>query len=426
MQKISITYACTFASSIRYLQKKMTRRFTTKNFKLALLNLAVLAMSFVSTGCERKELWLRTNGIEFSIAIYDIRLELLWGVDWESQWQYDWDEDLFGYVGYSEPDWIRAIIYNHDITNDTRTPHISRNFARKGGRVNLNGGSWYDMLFYNSDTEYILFNQDANLTNYVATTRSANFQAYTRGAIKAQEFIEDIPTYTEYNQPDELFGAFLENMLVSEDPEDYEIEYDANGQKTYVYNVNAELRPYSFIYLVQVMVINNTDSLGYRVKAGKGMTMTGLAGGVELYSRKTWNNVVSITTEDVKPIQRDKSLKTPDGERIQGDIFAARLLTWGLPSIEPLREATRGETEVNSPNYLGVGIITRSGASLNMTYDITEQMHEHPAGGVITVVIDAAQIDDKYMDKPVSPTGGGGFNASVEQWANEYEASVTI
>ena len=155
----------------------MKGRFTTKNFKLALLNIAVLAMSFVSTGCERKELWLRTNGIEFSIAIYDIRLELLWGVDWESQWQYEWDESLFGNIGYSEPDWIRAIIYNHDMENDSRTPHISRNFAKKGGRVNLNGGSWYDMLFYNSDTEYILFNQDANLTNYVATTRSANFQA---------------------------------------------------------------------------------------------------------------------------------------------------------------------------------------------------------------------------------------------------------
>ena len=102
----------------------MKGRFTTKNFKLALLNIAVLAMSFVSTGCERKELWLRTNGIEFSIAIYDIRLELLWGVDWESQWQYEWDESLFGNIGYSEPDWIRAIIYNHDMENDSRTPHI--------------------------------------------------------------------------------------------------------------------------------------------------------------------------------------------------------------------------------------------------------------------------------------------------------------
>ena len=50
-----------------------------------------------------------------------------------------------------------------------------------------------------------------------------------------------------------------------------------------------------------------------------------------------------------------------------------------------------------------------------------------PTGGVITIIVDASEIDDKYIDQPQNPTtGGGGFNASVENWGNEYNASVTI
>ena len=52
-------------------------------------------------------------------------------------------------------------------------------------------------------------------------------------------------------------------------------------------------------------------------------------------------------------------------------------------------------------------------------------MHEKPAGGVITIYIDANEIPQDVIDQRPQSTGGG-FNANVEDWANEINAEITI
>ena len=402
-----------------------------KTIAQALLFNAVLLALF-ATGCERKPLYLRVNQAEIDVAVYDIRLDLLWGVDWEAQWQYEWNEKLaeYGVLGYTKPEWVRATVYNLDYEVKNRLNYFTRNFGIGGGRVSLVAGNWYDMLFYNAGTEYILFNQDEKLYYYDATTRTSSQQSYPRADVQADPSDSERPDtsriYVDYNQPDELFGVMLEQLEISEDPNDYRKEVDENGNVVYVYEIDANMTPYTFIYLYQIMVVNNTDSVGVRVKGARGLTVTGLAQGTDLYTRMNWHNTISITSEDVKPMQYGRNLILPDGTRTNGDIMACRMLTWGLPGIDPIKEVTRGvRAAEEDKNYIGIGLTLRNGYVYNITRDITDQMHEHPAGGVITIVIDASKIPDEVLEDKPDPQGGG-FNAKVEDWSNEYDAEITI
>jgi len=405
---------------------------------IATLLAIVVAMS-VLTGCERKPLYLAGKGnVDLEVAVYDVRLELLWGVEWQTEWQYEWSSTIYGDLGYTLPEYIRANIYAMDPSSGTRYNPQIRNFGAQGGRVTLTPGAWYDMLFYNAGTEYILLNSAEDNSYVRATTRSSSHGGYTRNQLDQNG--DSVRTYIDLNQPDEFFGVFLPELHVSEDPEDYDSYVADDGTVVYVYNINANMQPYSFIYLYQVMLLNNADSAGTLVTGAQGYTVTGLAKGTDLMTRRTSDEVISITSEDVKPLIKDMDLTLPDGSKSQGDILAGRMLTWGLPDIVPLEEVkyytptragdggTNRREYVNplDSNYIGIGLRLRNGDIYNVTRNITTQMNNRPAGGVITIVIDVNSIPDKAFDDHGGSTGGGGFNASVEDWANTEEAEIVI
>lgn len=410
----------------------MTRKGINKGFRMLLTAVAFL-MLLATAGCERKPLYLRVGEANVEVAVYDVRLDLMWGVDWETQWQYEWNEELeeYGVLGYSRPDWIRATIYNLDSYTKQRLNYFTKTFGLEGGRVTLVAGNWYDMLFYNAGTEYILFNQQEQYQYYNATTRSSQLTQYHRadGAAPApdREGPENPAAYVDYNQPDELFGVMLDTLDISDDPDEYEIEIDEDGSITYIYNITAEMAPYTFIYLYQIMIVNNCDSVGNRIEGARGLTVTGLAQGTELYTRTNWNSTISVSSEDIKKLQTGKNLTLPDGTQVVGDVMACRMLTWGLPGVNPLAERIRGGmTQIDDANYIGVGLTLRNGYTYTITRDITEQMHMRPTGGVITIVVDAADIPEEIINIKPDPTTGGGFNAKVEDWEKEYNAEITI
>lgn len=368
--------------------------------------------------CERKPLYLMVPGtLQVETSIYDIKLEILWGVNWQTQWQYDWDEKLHGEVGYSKPTGVRSTVYSLD-DEFARRSFFTQNFSLEGGRIALQGGNWYDLLFYNNGTDYILFESDADYTYYKASTRATTRTPY---AVRSQ-----VPTrtYVDVNQPDEFFATFMEKNEVSIDPEDYVVEIDENGNRVYVCTLNATLRPHSYIYLIQVMLKNNIGKDGNRiVKGSRGLTLTGMAPAVDLYTGLNTDSLIAVSTEDMKEMQTDRMLTFPDGTQQKGDILATRMLTWGIPDCDPLKVIETG-TDVQLPDscYVGVGLTLSNGAVYAIQQNITEQIEEHPAGGVITIVVDAATIPEA----PTPDTGGGGFDASVDDWENEINADIII
>lgn len=371
-----------------------------------------LLLTSLITGCYRKPLYLAQRGtLDINVSVYDIQLEMLWGIDWKTEWQYLWDESLYGPIGYTEPAGVRANVYALNEERQ-RTKYTTRNFDNDGGRVSLTTKQTYDIVFHNNDTEYILYATDDS-TYYYATTRGSTKTSYTR-------------SYANYNQPDQLFGAFLQDLYVSDDPDEYTTETDADGNLIYVFEVSADLTPYTFIYLYQVMLINNWDEKGQRIEGAEGITANGLSGGVDLFTRVTDSTrIVAITQDDIKPMQEERELRLPDGTETVGDIFAARMMTWGLPGIDPLEHAkTRQSSEPKDSTYVGIGLRLRNGTVYPIQRNVTEQMKQRPAGGVITIVIDAAEIPDSIIGGKPKP--GGGFDASVDNWENEIEADITI
>ena len=388
----------------------MLRKYRRHIAPLVFVTICVLT---AMTSCERKDLYLAQRGtIDVDVSVYNINLDLLWGLEWKTQWQYLWDESLYGPIGYTEPTGVRANVYTLNEERE-RIRYTTRNFGNEGGRVSLTTSKTYDMAFYNNDTEYILFSTDESNAYYHATTRSNARAAYTRA-------------YAHYNQPDLLFGTFLQDLYVTEDPEAYEIHYDNDGSPYYVYHVHADLTPYTMIYLCQVMVLNNEDENGKRITGCQGISMNGLSGGVDLFTRMTDStNLVTITQEETRPMQTDRDLTLPDGTKTVGDIMAARILTWGIPGIDPLANvATRTYAEPRASVHAGIGLTLRNGNVYTIEEDITEQIRKRPAGGVITIVIDADELPDNIVGGEPKP--GGGFDASVENWENEVEADIII
>lgn len=380
---------------------------------IAPLVLVLMTLTTMFTGCERKDLYLAQRGtLKVDVSVYDIRLDLLWGIDWKTDWQYLWDESVYGPVGYTEPSGVRANIYTIDDA-DQRNRYTTRNLSKDGGRVNLTTLQTYDLVFYNNDTEYILFSTDDANDYFYATTRSNTKAAYTR-------------SYDHYNQPDQLFGTFLDDLYVTDDPDEYEIEYDEDGTLYYVYNVKAALSPYTFIYLYQVMLLNNTDDAGKRITGCEGISIDGMAGGVDLFTRVTDStHLVTITQDDTKPMLTDRDLRLPDGTETVGDIFAARVMTWGIPGVDPMElRGLRTSAYPKDSVGMGIGLIMRNGTVYPMQCNITEQIKQRPTGGVITIVIDAAEIPDSIIGNKPKP--GGGFDASVDNWENEINADITI
>ena len=174
------------------------------------------------------------------------------------------------------------------------------------------------------------------------------------------------------------------------------------------------------------MLINNTDSEGKRVNGCEGISIDGMSSGVDIFTRITDSlNLVTLTQEDIKPMQTNRALRLPDGTETTGDICAARVMTWGLPGIDPLEKVlARANVEPKDSIQVGLGLTLRNGSVYSIQRNITEQIKRRPAGGIITLVVDAAEIPDSVINN--KPQSGGGFDASVDNWENEIEADIII
>ena len=304
----------------------------------------LLASAFILTAivaCDKKD---PDNQIirdeKLDITFNTASTDALWGADWENAWQYDWDESdsTYGTLGYSEPESIKGTIYNIDTKTGERYSHFFKVFGLKDSTYSLYSAVKYDMLFYNFGTDSILFNQSEDYKTYTA-------QANNLG------------------RTDELQGAFMTGVEFA--------PYQSS-------KLEVDLEPYTYIYLLQIIIKNNQDN---RITGADALTLTGLAKGTNLFTRTTFADTVSITTQDIKPLQNHREVRLEDGTTVQqAGIMAARILTWGIPAT------------ATTNNNLIITLTLQNGQTKTLTRDITTQLQQHPKGGIITVSLDAAEI----------------------------------
>ena len=338
-----------------------------KSFRI--FPLAVIALTLFASCDENKDNDLEVvDSVRLSVSFKNPDLDLLWGEDWKTDWQYDWDssDTTYGTLGYSTPEIFKGTIYNLDANTGKRYSNFFKLFGLNENLATLPSGGKYDMLLYNTDTENIIFQASDDFEKYTASTTITPFGFDSLGV-----------AYKHLDEPDELLGALVTGV-------------DLSKPSTDSMEIDVELNPYSIIYLIQVVILNNDDDQEMQAIGASGITITGLSQGVDLFTRKTFDKTILITTEDIKPLQNHANVRLEDGTVVENaDILAARMLTWGLPGINPMEPTKYGsKAAVVNQNFIGIEVTLRNGRPYTVSYEITEQLRNKPAGGVLTVSVD--------------------------------------
>jgi hypothetical protein len=135
-------------------------------------------------------------------------------------------------------------------------------------------------------------------------------------------------------------------------------------------------------------------------------TISGISDMKNLFDNKPYaNGKREILVDDIKP-----------GQMVEDSlVFASRF------TILDLYPDDEGSSWIDTENYLyysGVNIDTYSYGNVSGIINITQQMKEHPKGGIITVRINNSDL------KKGGQTGQGGIEVDVQEW--QYGEVVVI
>lgn len=349
----------------------MRRQGTFTRFKHTALLAAIAALSLCS--CEHKELCedhephaLR-NRVEI-VAGYEQRWEYHTegGTDWEAAWP---GEFGFSYASLNPalPKGLRTVVYNE---NDIPRTY---NMDVHGGVVPLADGS-NDMLLYNNDTEYIVFNDLNSTVTATATTRTRTRPSYKGSMFGSSDGTDEVTV----TPPDMLYGASVTGYVPCKtiDPMPLKVL----------------LTPLTYTYYVRIEVEKGQEYVALARGA-----LAGMARGVYLTDGSTTDESATVIFD----------------AEVTGFGAEASVLSFGAPGWPNSHYRSDGGNGSGRRYALNVEIRLRNGKVLSFDYDVTDQLRLQPHGGVIRVGgIEISDDDGKG--------GSGGFDVDVDGWG-DYE-----
>ena len=152
------------------------------------------------------------------------------GTDWEQEWPGDFScsyDDLRPDVA----DGIRALVYP-----DQGNRYNEYNLEPEGGRLPMPEGT-HTLLFYNNDTEYIVFSNLDATASASATTRTRTRASFTSTPAHAHE--------RTINEPDMLYGAYIDEHTARRTVEPVELPLT--------------MRPLVYTYMVRYEFAHSLD-----------------------------------------------------------------------------------------------------------------------------------------------------------------------
>lgn len=331
------------------------------------------------TSCENKELCFDHDE---HTARYATRVSATYDLVWEqpdnglTDWQTAWNDLGLGF-GYDDlrpgvPEGIRMTAFNAD---GTRT---EANLPPAGDEVYLPGGE-NSLLFYNNDTELIVFYNLGSYAGASATTRSRYRSSYKGNPLYApQHTTESKAGENTVAAPDVLFGHYTDSYLQQRD--------------TRAQQLDITMHPLVFTYVIRYRIKSGYD----RVALARG-ALSGMARSVFLHN--------GHTSVEAATILYDCTLE-PWG-------ILAVVKSFGIPDYpNPAYSRSPGDFA------LTLEVRCRNGNISSHYFNITDQMRNQPHGGVITV--DDIVIDDSQG------TPGGGFDVSVDGWGEFEDVPVVM
>ncbi len=302
----------------------------------------------------------------------EVRIEAVYDKEW--QYTYGGGTDWSTYAAWSDlcsveydmlrpdtPDGLRVQVYNADGSNNVS------NIAPEGGIVPIRPGE-HSLLFYNNDTEYIVFDNMQSFGSARAATRTR-----TRVSYYGNMYMEDAKENT-VNPPDMLYGHYIESYMAE--------------RTTEADVIPLTMHPLVFTYLV-------------RYEFGHGLEYVALArGALAGMAEAVWLNSGRTSTETATVLYDC----TVHDFGVQ-----AMVRSFGVPDF-PNEHYT---TKAAHGYALNLEVRLKNGKMKSFDFDVTDQVAAQPQGGVI-VVTGIEISDEEGME------GGSGFDVNVGDWG-DYE-----
>lgn len=344
--------------------------------------IAVLAVMTCATSCVHKDL---CEDHRAHAHRYHIQIVADYRYDWEehiyeeaTDWEYRWpDEFTLSYdeLRPTKPSGLRVVNYN-----EAGTSNNLHNIKPDGGVITLYEGL-NDMLFYNNDTEYIIFSRSGTDATTRATTRTLTRTEYVASAFA----VEGERTVTP---PDMLFANYVEDYLPEKvvEPTPFEIT----------------LQPLVYTYKIRFEFVDGIEYASSAVAS-----LSGMAESVELNTGDTSEESATILFDDLKIVYTNEA-------KDEGYIRAV-VKSFGTPAFPHPNYPTR--TDVTHGLKLEVRL--RNNTIWTADVDVTEQVQLQPHGGVIIV-------KDLVIKKEDAMQGSGGFEPTVDEWGPTEDIELPL
>ncbi|MBP5626237.1 MAG: DUF5119 domain-containing protein [Bacteroidales bacterium] len=369
--------------------------------------IALCPLLLLACGCRiEPPLHLRqTLDLEIELAL-DLDVDLIWQADWENRWTFAWDPQVHGELAYEAPRSVRMHSYARNADGLISSMQVY-NFMGTSGSIRAVAGT-YDFLFYNNDSEALLFDTESSSYDVYAYTRTISSglklstpvktlgqkQTGTKGDAELEA--EDDPVVL---QPEGLFSSFTPERFISDDPADYEL---VDGR--YVVHMEGTLHPSDFIWLVQVRLLNNA---GRVIGSAGGCALTGMAEGVDLKTGISGTKNVTVPSD----LLMDRS--------VDPDQLGARIVSFGIPGCDAYDPQSVAAAPAGK-HFLVLSIFYNNGTYNNIHVDVTDQVRALPTGGVISLELDVDDFPPEHGQQ-----GPGGFEALLEGW-EEHTGNIDI
>lgn len=379
---------------------------------------AICALSTAISSCEREPMLHLHDGADMDVKlpIVDLTLDVVWNYlfdyeieyDWQHEWQYGWDDtdrQLFGSIGYTEPEALEIRrYYLNDNPNATHKAPYKDHIIGNRLSTKFDFGYW-DLLVWND-----IKTDDGVQSIRIDENESYDYvTAYTGQTMKATRY--NAPKYTRaFYQPEHLFAGYEQALEIRQDLKGFIYDEEL---KSWVYHLKMQLQPVTYIYLVQIILHNNNNG-GKKVIAIDGNAdLSSMARSVTLNTGKTGAEPITVNYN----MRMKTDITTHEGERV--DIIGGKVITFGIPNLNPYKLNTRAYaeslskvTEIDKDNhhYIDITMQFKNGKDSTLVFDVTDQVRRLYRGGVITINLD--------MDKVPIPqqSGGSAFDAVVKEW----------
>lgn len=330
---------------------------------------AVVATVLLLTSCQKDLCYNHYAAADVSF---------LWEKEWERNYGMsyasNWDAAYYGY-SYDDlrpamPEWVALVKYSADGELSEKV------LSLQGGELALDGSSDQSFLFYNGDTEYIVFS-DLEKPYASATTTSR-----TRASISYIK--ERHPDVRSMNPPDVLYASFIDKV--------------PNVRIHELYPMPVKMQPLVYTYLVRYEFEHGKEQITYARGA-----IGGLAEAVYLRDGKTSDKSAIILYD---------CTVTPYG-------CEAQVRSFGVPGFPDEYYGRSADNLTPERLYtLNLEVALEDGKTLEFNFDITDQMAKQPRGGVIKVT--GLRIED---GQEISDSA---FDVDVKDWGDRVEVDLPV